>query len=157
MKQLINRAIIALIALASFTLTQEVYAQEGGQRGGQQQGGEQLSAEEMLERRVTQETSSLTKALTLTEAQAESVSTVCLKYAKLQAALREDGSSREEQMEKMKEYQTLKTADYKKIFTAEQFTAYEELLKKQEEQRGQRGEGGEGGQRGEGGQGGGRQ
>ena len=93
---------------------------------------------------ATRVTDGLKKALDLNEKQYKSVYKLYLKRSEEMKARRDNGQQdqqvdREARREEMKKNQEAMNAELKKILTAEQYTKYEEMLKKQQQRQRQGG------------------
>lgn len=93
---------------------------------------------------ATRVTDGLKKALDLNEKQYKSVYNLYLKRGEEMKARRDNGQQdqqvdREARREEMKKSQEAMNAELKKILTAEQYTKYEEMLKKQQQRQRQGG------------------
>ena len=93
---------------------------------------------------ATRVTDGLKKALDLNEKQYKSVYNLYLKRGEEMKARRDNGQQdqqvdREARREEMKKNQEAMNAELKKILTAEQYTKYEEMLKKQQQRQRQGG------------------
>lgn len=93
---------------------------------------------------ATRVTDGLKKALDLNEKQYKSVYKLYLKRGEEMKARRDNGQQdqqvdREARREEMKKNQEAMNAEMKKILTAEQYTKYEEMLKKQQQRQRQGG------------------
>ena len=135
MKKLLFTAVVLMFSVSMFA--------QQPQRGERRE----FKPEEM----ATRMADGMKKELNLNDEQYKSVYNLYLKRGEEMKARRDKGQqgqqvSREARREEMKKNQEAMNAELKKILTAEQYTKYEEMLKKQQQRQRQGGpRGGQGG------------
>ncbi|MDR0558624.1 MAG: hypothetical protein LBG92_00480 [Prevotellaceae bacterium] len=119
-----------LFLISAFLLSGMVYAQNRPNRQGQ---GQRMSTEE----RAKAQADRLKKELDLTTVQYDSVTAIQLRQAKKMEALRNQSSGNNGDMRSVfQKNQEELNKEYKKLFTADQYKKYEEMIKNRQNRGG---------------------